>query len=209
MAEQSESEFPSSFSSLNLANLGEQLNQAKLRRSAETPAYIREQNKSKSAELVNSLKKLLENANPTIAEALKVVEAILLLADGALCMDYSGRLKQLHGKCEMTITQKGPCFCMISCILPDGTKAQLDVIPGKDSIELDGVGKMYKISSGKFDIGTISDENIKEAVNELTKLYDTKKGSCEKYYFKTYLVVLPNGKTFTVVDNMVHLKQSW
>jgi hypothetical protein len=157
---------------------------------------------------LDALKKLLENANPTIAEALKVVDAILLLADGALCMDYSGRLKQLHGKCEVTITQKGPCFCMISCILPDGTKAQYDVRPEKDSIELDGVGKMYKISSGKFDIGTISDENIKEAVMSLKRLQYRTENS-EEYYFKTYLVEFPNGKKFTVVDNMVHLKQSW
>ena len=203
MAEQSESKCPSSFSSLNLANLKKQLEHANSLRSAETPAYIREQNQSKSAELVNSLKKLLENANPTIAEALEVVKAFLLLNEGALYMRYPKRLGPLPEGCKVTITQKGPYFCELSLTKSDGTIEQKHiVIPGRDSLNLGDV-KMYKISSGKLDIDSISDENIKKVVNELKKQWDQKKGFSE-YYFKTYVVQFLNGETFAVVDNMLH-----
>lgn len=128
-------------------------------------------------------------------------EAFLLSAECALFTKYHERLGPLPEECNVTITPHE-----ISLTQSDGTtiEKKYNVISRScASPEVNNVARIYKVSSGKVDIDSILDENIKKVVNELKKQWDTKKGSCE-YYFKIYVVRFLDGKTFAVFDNMLH-----
>ena len=151
------------------------------------------------------IKTKLEKTKPTFDYAVKLVKAFLLCDEGAVYTKYPERLGLLPKGCKVTITPHAD-FCDISLTQSDGTTIEKNFNMTSRSgafPEVNDFARIWKVSSGKVDIDSILDENIKKIVNELRNQWDTKKGFSE-YYFKTYVVQFLNGETFAVVDNMLH-----
>ena len=204
MAEQSESEFPSSFSSLNLANLEKQL--------AASSFGIEEaaRKKEKYDKCIEGLEEKVKSGDtPTFNDAQKVTKARILMGENYFfTKDDNWRLSEPPEGFIGTISEQTGNRNRITITRSNNSIEKQAVVHSKAQkfTTVGSIAIFYEFNSDKLNIDSISNQNIKKFVNTL-KNKSEKTKDFTKYYFVNYVVkFLKSNVTFIVVDNHLHFK---